>query len=52
MNQLFYNIIKAINAAVNINFIRDFKQLMTTPPKWSTGSKNAPLLASTAKAKD
>ena len=51
MNQLFYNIIKAINAAVNLNFIRDFKQLTTPPPKWSTGSKNA-LLASTAKAKD
>ena len=51
MNQLFYNIIKAINAAVNLNFIRDFKQLTTPLPKWSTGSKNA-LLASTSKAKD
>ena len=30
---------------------REFKQLTTTPPKWSTGSKNA-LLASTAHAKD
>ena len=30
---------------------RDFKQLATTPPKWSTGSKDA-LSASTAKSND